>query len=32
MAHFEPISTHISSIIVNTIDSLTIGKTFIGEK
>jgi len=32
MARFEPISTHISPENVNTNDSLTIGKTFIGEK
>ena len=31
-AHFEPISTHIFPFHVNTIDSLTIGKTFIGDK
>ena len=32
MARFEPISMHISLSTLNTNDSLTIGKTFIGEK
>jgi hypothetical protein len=31
MARFEPISTHIFPYSVNNSDSLTIGKTFIGE-
>jgi hypothetical protein len=31
MARFEPISAHIFYYMLNTIDSLTIGITFIGE-
>lgn len=32
MVRFEPISTHFFTYNVNTIDSLAIGTTFIGEK
>jgi hypothetical protein len=31
MVRFEPISAYISVQMLNTTDSLTIGKTFIGE-
>jgi hypothetical protein len=32
MVRFEPISTYIFFSMLNNSDSLTIGKTFIGEK